>query len=370
MIRVLLVDDDASKSEEVTGLILGACKNGSVDIQRARNAFQAAQAMTAERFDLVILDILLPPREGKEPATDGGMRVLRELRRGTGLKLPMYIVGLTAFPEVAEKYDEEFGEGLWRLIRYSRSEEAWRNGLRNLLNHMEAIEESRAQAECDLCVVTALHLNELDAVLRIDCGWQREPEDSDPAIYSRGSLQSAEGDLSIVTASAPQMGMCASTTLAVKMIERFRPRVIAMVGIAAGVEGNFGDVLVADQAWDYGAGKLVDQMGTQVLEPAPSPIPLDPFMKYDVAWFQRESQPILNEIFEAWDGLAAESEPVMRVGPVASGAAVVGDRRRLEEILGHNRKLIGVDMEAYGVFYAAQFAREPRPQVPRPPLLS
>jgi nucleoside phosphorylase len=49
------------------------------------------------------------------------------------------------------------------------------------------------------------------------------------------------------------------------------------------------------------------------------------------------------------------------LGPVGSGAAVVEDKSLVANVKGHARKLIGIEMETYGAFYAAQNCCKPRP---------
>lgn len=51
------------------------------------------------------------------------------------------------------------------------------------------------------------------------------------------------------------------------------------------------------------------------------------------------------------------------VGPMASGAAVIEHEGKIQEIKERNRKVIGVEMETYGVYLAARVAPEPRPLV-------
>jgi len=51
------------------------------------------------------------------------------------------------------------------------------------------------------------------------------------------------------------------------------------------------------------------------------------------------------------------------LGPVASGAAVVADPTIVQRVQGHARKVVGIDMETYGVFFASQNACKPRPAV-------
>lgn len=52
----------------------------------------------------------------------------------------------------------------------------------------------------------------------------------------------------------------------------------------------------------------------------------------------------------------------MYIGPVASGAAVLGDSEMAESIVRQQRKLIGIEMESYGVFAAADESPLPQPK--------
>lgn len=60
-----------------------------------------------------------------------------------------------------------------------------------------------------------------------------------------------------------------------------------------------------------------------------------------------------------WDDFA--SPLAVQVGPFASGAAVVASKKVRNEIHGQDRKLIGFDMEAYGIVYACNNTMTGRP---------
>lgn len=52
------------------------------------------------------------------------------------------------------------------------------------------------------------------------------------------------------------------------------------------------------------------------------------------------------------------------IGPVASGASVVTDPQIVDDIVyKQDRNTLGVEMEIYGVYYAANWAMEPKPKV-------
>ena len=46
---------------------------------------------------------------------------------------------------------------------------------------------------------------------------------------------------------------------------------------------------------------------------------------------------------------------------MASGAAVLENRPLIQQITAHQRKVIGIEMETYGVFMACRCCSEPRP---------
>jgi nucleoside phosphorylase len=49
------------------------------------------------------------------------------------------------------------------------------------------------------------------------------------------------------------------------------------------------------------------------------------------------------------------------MGPVASGASVIADSTVVDLIKSQSRKLVGIEMETYGVFLAARVCGRPRP---------
>jgi nucleoside phosphorylase len=159
------------------------------------------------------------------------------------------------------------------------------------------------------------------------------------------------------------MGMPAAAVLATKMILRFAPEVVAMPGIAAGVRGTveIGDVMVADPAWDYGSGKWVDRDGIPGFETAPHQVGISPAVRTALTLLAEDAL-TLTRIQTEWQGDPSPTRLQVRIGPVASGAAVLADRENVQRILAQNRKAIGVEMEAYGVYVAAQEAAFPAPE--------
>jgi nucleoside phosphorylase len=158
------------------------------------------------------------------------------------------------------------------------------------------------------------------------------------------------------------MGMPASAFTAAKMIEIFRPEYLIMPGIAAGVAGRceVGDVIVADPTWDWGSGKIERRDGKAELKVAPHQLSLHSALRMKVQKLARDRS-LLSSIRDGWPGAKPSHELSIRIGPVASGAAVLADRKTLLEIEKQHRKLLSVEMESYGTYAAAYEARIPQP---------
>jgi nucleoside phosphorylase len=67
-------------------------------------------------------------------------------------------------------------------------------------------------------------------------------------------------------------------------------------------------------------------------------------------------------IFESGRGRRPPGELVVRIGPAASGAAVVADGATFQNLVAQHRGLLAIDMEAYGIASAANGCGRPRPK--------
>jgi nucleoside phosphorylase len=340
MLKVLIVDDDTAKLAKIEAVVREHVFCELV-IHVARDQASAFRELRDNRFDLLILDINLPLNDKeRETIADGGIRLLKAIDKHKEFKTPQHIVGLTAFEELAKKHNSLFG---------------------NSKNDSDATD-----FQTDLVILTALQTPELDAVLNLDAGWlQLQQAPGEAFCFHRGTFRNGDHALSVVAASATRIGMPAATVLASQAIDKFRPRYLAMAGIAAGVNGQFGDVLIADRTWDYGSGKSksVGRFFKRThFEPDPHQISTDDGLLSQVALFRSQRDEFMSQLVSDWPG-NINHLPQIKIGPVASGAAILENRPLIEAIKKGNRKLIGIEMETYGVYLAAALAPNPRPVV-------
>lgn len=140
-----------------------------------------------------------------------------------------------------------------------------------------------------------------------------------------------------------------------------------MSGIAAGISKkmNFGDILVAESCYDYGAGKIKpykpENTFKSAFQTSSYPLPIDPQVLSILQRCAREKLCVKN-IRSLWNDDAPELLDI-HMGMFASGAAVVQSSHFMKQIREYDRKIVGIDMEAFGVFHAAHLSWLPRPKV-------
>jgi nucleoside phosphorylase/CheY-like chemotaxis protein len=364
--RILIVEDYPEKLTRILNAVRAVPDFIPERLDYSTNSTEAKRLLRNNFYDLVILDISLPERAEELPTHDGGIRLLEEILDRDIYIRPREIVGLTAYAEVLDSAGQRFGEDLWHVIYYDNTSEFWAEQLQRKIRHISLALRSDpiAQYASHMCVVCALATPELTAVLNLDWKWQRFEVPSDPTIYYRGSISRGGEPREIIAASGSRMGMTSAAVLSMKMIHRFRPRYLGMTGITAGVKGrsSYGDVIVADPCWDWGSGKYQVQEGVHQFAAAPYQLSLNSFLRSKFVLLSNDAV-ALDSIRRDWiHSTGINVAPRLFIGPVASGAAVLADSALTKTVLGQHRKLMGIEMETYGLFAAAEESPLPQPK--------
>ncbi|MBU5611675.1 phosphorylase family protein [Geomonas azotofigens] len=365
MLRVLIVDDNIDKLADIRSIFsdIDSVQDDNVDI--AYDVMSAKVLLSENLYDVAIIDLNLPTRPHETPKPNNGFVLINLIRHSKVVKKPTYVVALTEYAHLIDEYTSKFYNDMVFLLQYVDNDDNWR---KQILSYVDYAYEAKikptvvGEYNFDLGIITALHDPEFRYLLKLDANWQKRKHVHDSTVYYEGEFVAGQKKLKVVAAAAPQMGMPASTALSLKVIEHYRPRYLAMVGIAAGVKGKceLGDVLITDISWDYGSGKIRRTPSSVTFEPDPKPLTLSPDLK-------EKFSAVIREKCYVEDIVAGTEEPVAKrpfnvvLGPVASGAAVLEDPELIKEIMLHNRKLIGIEMEIYGLFYAATNCTLPRP---------
>lgn len=221
----------------------------------------------------------------------------------------------------------------------------------------------------DVGIVCALEQPEFDAVqdaLGGSDAWKQVGDAKYAHVYRETTLATKSGkNLRVIATASTSMGLTAAAIATTQLILQFRPRLVVMIGIAAGTRsGNkqFGDVLVADPSVDYNSGKVVDVKGIREFLPDPYPIGLNARLRSVLQRYASNKEVFVN-IRNRWKGKTPPGANRLHIGPLGAADQVIDDPTRVLEITKNWRKLVGVEMETYAVYRACHESPDPKPRV-------
>ncbi|CAN5682577.1 response regulator [soil metagenome] len=364
--KVLIVEDNPEKARVIFDFVAANISLKDEDVVCCGSLFDARRILSKDRCDVLILDLVLPDRMGYPPKPEGGITLLKEIAGSDRLSRPAEIICCSEHVEVIEQFKDFLDTQLVHLITYEENGQRWKIQLGNRIRYIAEAKRSESAPpevfDYDVALVTSAPHVEIEAVLKLGT-FKTVRNDSDAAVYYESEWVVGGRVMRIVATAAPAMGMIAAGMTTSKLIARYRPRFCFMTGIAAGIQGKnqLGDILMAESAFDYGSGKI-KRVGNQVrFDPDPKVINVDQRLQAELQSIELDQA----FMFDLWNSWRGEKPPVISRcvrGPFTSGAAVVQDPKLIRSIVGRNRKLIGLDMEVYGFFYACDFAPIPKPR--------
>lgn len=363
--NILIIDDNRAK---IVPLIRGmiALDISRDNIHTAESASDARQKLRTESYDLVVLDLCLPEVMEEDPSLDVVKQLLEDLQNADEkLRKPKLTVGFSAYESYILEIQTLQTCGSMVFHHYDESTDDWLKGILNCVQYMQNLEAGKGtDAEpVDLCILTALYNPEYTAILDLPWNWGDWELLDQSTPIRRGSFISGKKSYSVVVAHSLRMGMVAATILATKLIALCKPRFLVMPGICAGVPGktNYGDVLLANPSWDYQCGKrLSNDEGSQFYI-APHQIHVSESIESRILQISR-TPGLLAKIKDEWRGEKPVAELRLHSGPVGCGSAVLADYSIVEDIIeNQQRTLLGIEMEIYGIYSAANSAPEPKP---------
>lgn len=371
--KVLILDDENSKATKVKELLEKKCEIDSSCIDIVPSISDAVGKMVTTIYDLLITDMRIPDTYGSQVMEDGGLKIIQIIHEEGRILAPRNIIVLTAHRELQEKYKADIEKKSFDIIVFDDSSEEWKDKIIDKLTYLQRIEVSpgpQRKYMYDVAILTAVP-REQRAVQKLG-EWKRVSIEGDSTIYYETEWKNEKNTLSIVTTKLPQMGMVAAATVSMKLIANFVPRYIIMPGIAAGVksEYEFGDIIIPREVKDYCSGKYSTPSNKQEREeakknplkffvPTASSISTDEDI-FNSAMDNYEVE--LQRIHKAWPGHEMYKEPNIRSGYMASGDSVVQNDEVVKTMItNHLRQADGLDMEAYGMYYAARQSLTPKP---------
>ena len=368
MVNILIVDDEQNKRQEIYR-VLTPFISDEVFVATAGNINEAKRKLREKNYDIMILDIHLPQTDCSETLPDGGMKLLREIRTSRTMSFfyPRYVISVSGHKDSTEIFANSEGV-IHTAIDYDLSNTDWEQALAVRIEVAIAIVSNttiRRAYDYDIAVICALK-EEIDVIAEGLQGVKEINVEYDDDIYHTGYFEKDGQKIRVVFSNASQMGMVATTSLATKMINNFIPKYFVMTGITGGAKPdkmNYGDIIVASKAWDYRAGKDIKKEEEHLHMNSIDQKPIDATLLGYCRRLQSDTA-ALNSIQESFKhGKTPETRLKLLIGPIASGASVVTDPEIVEDIINNqDRDVLGIEMEIYGMYYAAYCGLSPKPK--------
>ena len=342
--RLLVVDDSVLKRSDIVAVISNTLAASFFSVDQADNLAGAVELASANTYDFIVLDLLLPYVESGPVGLTAGAELLKVLRRGGDRNSGANVIGLSAYPDELKASRSIFeGEGIL-LIEYDGLG-TWRGALRSTIAQARSRQDQRENLS--FLVLVALR-EERDG---LEEGGFEFVSDAVVNGLNVRYLRAPNG-LHGAVVLLRQIGLVIATLEASIALKTFDTKVFCMTGICAGFAGKveIGQILVASPVWEYQVGKWSSN-GFAI---APNQIRLR--ARTRVLLDQLCQKPQLTAFLE--HGLQRNAlrpprrcEPSIR--PFVSGSAVIADESRLKHVTVQHRDIAGLDMEAYALYLAS-----------------
>lgn len=368
MVNILIIDDEQTKRQEIYR-VLSPYISDEVFVAAAGNINEAKRKLREKNYDVMILDIHLPQTECSATLTDGGIKLLKEIKESRTMSFfyPRYVISVSGYKDSTETFANSEG-AIHTAINYDPSNTDWEQELKIRIEAAIAIVSNttiRRAYDYDIAVICALK-EEIDVIAEGLQGVKEINVEYDDDIYHTGYFEKDGQKIRVVFSNASQMGMVAATSLATKMINNFIPKYIVMTGITGGTKPekmNYGDIIVAAKAWDYRAGKDVKKDEEHLHMNSIDQKSIDATLLGYCRRLQNDTNSLRTIKDSFKQGNKPDTELKLLIGPIASGASVVTDPQIVEDIINNqDRDVLGIEMEIYGMYYASYCGLSPKPK--------
>lgn len=353
-LEILLLEDDPRKKQRLLAFLTNS-KELFSRVDTVLCTKDAIRHMKERQYDLFLADVVVPIELGGDISEQNCIQLFENLDENfDDVNSPKFSLPISSSGEISRTVHDFFRGRPWGVLQYEDSNDGSIATIEKIA-HFVLLEKSKNEPPgCDIFIITALMEPEFSAIEALPIEWEPlEPLDSSQLIR-RGSLDLGRRKLTVASGFSARMGPVAAAVLTTKVLLAFKPRLLIMAGICAGIPGkaNIGDVVASEVSWDWQSGKYIDREGDEVFEITPHQLNIDDKARTQLLLLKRDQ--------EFWNSLAELAIkqklelPKLVLGPIASGSAVLADARVADRIKSQQHKNItGLDMETYAVLASA-----------------
>ncbi len=345
--KILVLEDEDVKFDEVHAHIVDVVSEAV--IQREKNWLDYSRAVANAKFDLILLDLLVP-RSAKDGTVEDYHASLVETTR--------------------DYHSKSFNTPAIVLTRHNLDEGDFVHDLNLVdINVIAFNDHGEWREALKLKLLAAQPKRKFDVV--IVCALEKEAAAFEGLTDMWGQIKTISGmicrevqigEYKAVIVRPQRMGLVAAALSAAFALDRFEPRLICMSGICGGIAGESAmyDLLVTQICHQHDAGKW-SAMGFKS-EHYDVQVEVDVHNKLvEIASDQGVKASLLDGLnpgrSEVPKGKEHISCTIHSDAPTSSGSAVIAEDGKTASLQVGQRKLAGFDMEVYSVYEAARHAR-------------
>ncbi|WP_312486363.1 phosphorylase family protein [Massilia timonae] len=342
--KILILEDEDEKFEVIRTYISNVIPD--FDLRREKNWLDYTRAISNTRFDLILLDLLVPRSPRDSTIEDHLESLVSTTRDYDSQSFSTPAIVLTRQSLDSGDFVHDLNKVDINVIPFNDRDD-WKEALK------VKILAAQPRRKFDFAIICAL---------------EKEMAAYEHLVDSWGTLRTLSGlvcrEVRIgafrgVIVRAHRMGLVAAAVVATMTLEKFEPRLICMSGICGGVpgEGEIYDLLVTQICHQHDAGKwssagfksehydiqLDVDVHNKLIELCSSPT-IDAILNDGL-------NPTKSEFPEGVERISCK---IHSEAATSSGSAVIAEEGKTTTLATGQRKLVGFEMEIYSVYEAAR----------------
>jgi nucleoside phosphorylase len=341
---ILVLEDNDSKFDELKEHVHTVL--GVVTVVRAALLSDFLRYVERNKFDLIVVDLLVPRFKDSKEAEDVTSDILDACRDLACQNNRTKVVALTASDDASDNNYKALNAADISVLTFDLSG-SWRDPL----THQCLI--AKPKKTFDVVIVCALP-KEVQGF--VNAGYQVGDA------FLHGILDCREiaiGDKQAVIVTAARMGLVSCAITATQAIEAFAPSLICMSGICAGIKdkAKLLDVVIAESCHQHDFGKW----SVNGYEPEIYSVPIKAKLRAELKKIIEDeadfASAICNDVKYEKQELPEELPSLaarVYFTPASSGSAVVADDKMVEIIKEQQRKGAIFEMESFALYEAAR----------------
>lgn len=362
---ILLVDDNADKCKIILGII-HAVLGDDVDIDEANSVNGAKRFLSKKRYNLLILDIVLPITDEGKLDRDGGLRLLERLRIDPVLHFPIHTICITQHSDLWGELEAKIREQDMSLLDMKNGMDDWIKPFEARLKDL-LVQSREANIPpshgIDFAIVTALYDPEMRAVENVFNDLIEINDAPGLGAYKKCYLNSPTSRFEGMLLTADEPGAAAMACLITKLCLKCAPRVIVLSGIAAGQRDAvyLGDVAIAEHCWNILDGKVLSSDLNNGFKNEVRQVSIS--TELSILAKEYSGTYIDSSLINVTRPQSSTNASKIAFGPWICSPSVIATDYVWKRAIEVNRKVIALDMECYAAYYSANRVGVPRSNI-------